>query len=183
MKLRSDLAFLALDDELVVFSEEAQCLVGLNASAAFVLRALRDETPPSELAQALASEGLAPGEAERWVTSAIEALGAYGVLADGGAAPALSMGTLEDSGRRDAARFTDMPPYTPGQAVAERRYRLLESCTLVRFGMLEQAQWVDAALGHLSTDQNLPPTAVLDIQCVKTETGHFRSNISRDGKP
>jgi coenzyme PQQ synthesis protein D (PqqD) len=82
MKLRPDLMLFSLDDHVIAFSEEAQSLVGLNASAAFVFRNLQDAMPESEIAAALVREGLAASEdAEGWVTATLDAFHAHGMLA------------------------------------------------------------------------------------------------------
>jgi hypothetical protein len=81
MTLRPDLMFFPLDDDVIVFSEEAQCLIGLNASAALVARDLRDGLAASEIASGLASDGIAaPEEAARWVSATLDALGSHGML-------------------------------------------------------------------------------------------------------
>jgi hypothetical protein len=185
MRLQPDLVLLPLDDELVVFSVAAQCLVGLNASAALVLRELQEGKPASEIAQALASEGIAaPEEAARWVSAAFDVLGSHGLLADGRAPAALSTATQDKSLERLARRTAEMPPYAPFEAAAERRYRLLDTCALIRFAMLEQVPRVDSVIGHLATDDKSEPTVVMDIQGVRLDArGPVRSYIYRDGEP
>src|SRR5882672_8410496 len=82
--LRSDLAFFSLDDDLVVFSESAQSLVGLNSAAAFVARKLQEGAPISELGGALASNfAVTRDTAESWAAATLEALGSHGLLDDG----------------------------------------------------------------------------------------------------
>jgi hypothetical protein len=184
MRLRPDLALLPLDDELVVFSEEAQCLVGLNASAAFVCRELQAGAPASELAQALVSKGLAaPEEAARWVTETLDALASHGMIADGPAPVALSMGTLGGDQGLAASQIADMPPYAPFKPATERRYRLLETCVLIRFAHAAQRRLVDSVIDHLATDDRSVPTVVIDIQGVIRDDGHLRSDVYRDGNP
>jgi hypothetical protein len=183
MRLRPDLMLLPLDDEFVVFSEVAQCLIGLNASAAFVFHALQEGMAVSQLATAMASEGLAPLEdAERWVTKTLEEFGSHGMLADGPGPRALPMGTLEEEQSREDGRFTRVLPYTPFEPAAERRYRLLETCMLIRFAAPEQAEAVDAAIGHLAAEDGSAPTIVMDLP-LTTDTGYWRSDIFLDGKP
>src|SRR5579864_9134065 len=130
MRLRPSLVSLPLDGELVVFSDDAQRLVGLNESAALVFRKLQDGTPPAGVAQYLVSEGLAPsGQAEHWVATTLEALGSHGMLADGGGPAAQPTGPSDE----DRRRIARMLPYAPFQPVTEKRYRLLETCVLIRF--------------------------------------------------
>jgi hypothetical protein len=182
MRLRPDLAALPLDNELVIFSEETQCLVGLNESAAFVFRGLQKGIPASELAQALASQRLvAPEEADYWVTITLDALASHGMTADG--RPPKSLGTVDhDTYHTD--RVASMPPYALVQPAAERRYRLLDTCALIRFAMLEQMERVDAVIGHLATDDKAEATVVVDIHAVRYDPrGPLRSYIYRDGEP
>src|SRR5215469_8431122 len=84
MRLRADLAFLPLDDEVVVFSEETQSLVGLNASAAHVAREVKAGTPLSAIARDLTEKGMtSPEEAASWVAATLDALRSHGMAADG----------------------------------------------------------------------------------------------------
>jgi hypothetical protein len=180
MRLRPDLVLLPLDDDAVVFSEEAQSLIGLNATAAFVVRKLQDGTPASELAQALVCEGLAaPDEATRWVTATLDALGSHHILADSLPVP---MQTPNENEHR-ARLITRMPPYATFEPVAERRYRLLNTRAVIRFAILEQVTWVDAVIGHLATDDTASPTIAIDIQGVALDDGRVRSYVYLDGAP
>lgn len=188
MRLRPGLALFPLDDGVVVFSEDFQSLFGLNASAAFVARRLDRGIPAADIAKSLIAEGLSPpGEAERWVTTALESLAAHGLLADGQAPAPVPMGTLA----RDPppGRGVLMPPLEGFKPVAERRYRLLHTRTLIRFGIDGQRHMVDTVIGHLGTDDDAPPDFVLDIEAVRrsapsqfgNDRYQFRSNIYRDG--
>jgi hypothetical protein len=53
MRLRPDLSFLPLDHQVVVFSEETQSLVGLNASAAYIARQVGAGKTSALIARAL----------------------------------------------------------------------------------------------------------------------------------
>jgi hypothetical protein len=185
MRLRSDVVFLPLEDEVVVFSEEAQCLVGLNASAAHVIRQIEAGTPSSALLQQLAAAGVTSlEEAAQWVDATIDALGAHGMLADG-PLPQPS-GAIEESlaQQEQARRIAAMPPYTPFTAVAERRYRLLDSVALMRFALPGQAEAVDAALGHLMTGETVEPTILIEVHgTILGSRGSVRSHIYCDGSP
>ena len=184
MRLRPDLTLWPLNDELVVFSETDQCLIGLNASAALVCRKLQEGTPASKLAQALASEGLAaPEEAERWVRATLDALGSHGMLADRVAATGPSMAVPDDGQRQAEVEVRYMPPYRPFEPVTERRYRLLETCALVRFAHPAQVRLVDAVIGHLATDDCSVPTIIIDIQGKMLPDGYLRNDVYRDGNP
>jgi hypothetical protein len=77
-----------------------------------------------------------------------------------------------------------MPPYSPVQAAAERRYRLLDCVALMRFAAPGQAEAVDAALGHLATADSAEPAVVIEIQAlILGSRGSVRSNIYCDGRP
>ena len=179
MRLRPDLVLLPLDHALVVFSEDAQYLVGLNPAAAFVVRALQRGTPVSELTQAFSSEGLAaPEEAERWVTTALDHLVAHGLLADGTSPTALPM-EAGDSDHPIPSRQIAWP-YAPFEPVAERRYRLLETCVLIRFAHPAQVRLVESVIGHLATDNDTMPSFILEIQAVMLRDNQIRSNVYRD---
>jgi len=181
MRFRPDLVLLPLDDELVLFSEQVQCLVGLNASAAFVFRELQKGEPAPELARSLAREGLAPfDEAEAWVTATLDALATQGIIAEGPAPAPPSVRTLSDE---QFGEIASMPTYAPINAVVERRYRLLETRALVRFAHPAQVRLVDAVLGHLAVDDFSAPTIVMDLQSVMLPDGHIRSDIYRNGGP
>ena len=79
-------------------------------------------------------------------------------------------------------RVSKMPPYEPEQGLIERRYRLLETRALIRFGHPAQVRLVDSVLGHLACDDNSEPTVIVEIQAVPSEGGqHLRSRIYRDG--
>ena len=182
--LRPDLVLLPLDDDVVVFSEEAQCLVGLNASAARVVRALQDGVAASEIASGLASDGIAaPEDAARWVSATLEALSSHGLLADGGGRKVLPVETPDGEGR--IARLATIPPYARFEPKWEQRYRLLNVCALIRFAMLEQVPRVNAVIGHLTTNDRSSPTTVLDVQGERLNGGQgaVRSYLYRDGKP
>ena len=84
--------------------------------------------------------------------------------------------------RRGAARqAADCAPYASFEPVAEQRYRLLETCALIRFGHLAQVRLVRSVIGHLATDDHLSPTIVIDINAKMLDNGHLRSDVYRDG--
>jgi hypothetical protein len=178
--LRPDLELLPLDGDWVLFSEQAQCLVRLNESAAFVVRELQSGTPADDLAPALIAAGLAQrGEAERWAADTLEGLRSQGML-EGAPVPQLRRaGSLEEGHRRAQGA---MPRFAPFVAKTEQRYCLLETCALVRFAFLSQKRLVDAAIGHLAFDEPCTPTVVIDIQGVQ-EGLNTASNVYRDGNP
>jgi hypothetical protein len=181
--LRPDVEFLPLDDDVVAFSEEAQCLIGLNASAARVARRLGANIAPSTIEHELASEGIAsPEEAAKWVATVLDSLGSHGLLSDG--KPASERSPENPNDVEYLARMArEMPPYAPFVPVEERRYRLLDACVLIRFGHVAQLKCVNSVIGHLATDDNDVPTVTMEIKATISPDRHLRSDIYRDGTP
>ncbi len=190
MMLRSDLAFLPLEDEVVVFSEEMQALVELNASAAYIAQQLKAGTPPSSIARELSKNGTtSAAEAGNWIAATLEALRSHGLAADA-ALPESRVSAQTEAQQQEqqqeqqARRIALMPPYSPVEAVAERRYRLLGSVALMRFAMAEQAQAVDAALGHLAIGGSDEPALVIEVHAEVFGSRHsVRSHIYCDQRP
>lgn len=182
-RLRADLAFFPLDAELVVFSEAAQSLVGLNASAAFIVDKLRDGVRVSALPGMLAAEkGVAPDEAARWVTTTCEALGLQGLLEDGTTpmAPAFDSSDMDKVLARARARVPSIEPF---EARAEARYRLLGTTILIRYAAFAQARMVDAVIGHLRTDETGTPALVVDISATLWGERQMCSDVYANGEP
>jgi hypothetical protein len=181
MRLRANLALLPLDGDAVVFSEEAQHLLRLNPPAASVFRGLQKGTPASELAHVLEAEGLvASKQAEQSVTATLDAFRSYGMLEGGPVAPVAwtpSPGDDAETARQGA----DCAPYASFEPVAEQRYRLLETCALIRFGHLAQVRLVRSVIGHLAADDHFAPTIVIEITAEMLDNGHLRSDVYRDG--
>ena len=172
---------LMLDGDAIAFSEHAQCLLSLNASAAMIVRALRQGARASEVSHLLVSQGLAAAEeAEQWVSATLDAFRVHGVLGDGSARSGAPAPEAEDEALRQAA---DVPPYAPFETATEQHYRLLGSDILIRFGTRFQAGWVNSVIGHLATDEAFAPTVVIDIKATRLENGELRSDIYRDGVP
>jgi hypothetical protein len=183
MRLRANLALLPLDGDAVVFSEEAQHLLHLNPPAALFFRELQKGSPASELAHVLASEGLvAPEEAEQWITATLDAFKLCGILEDGPVAPVASTPSADDDAEA-ARQAAGCAPYASFEPVVEQRYRLLETCALIRFGHVAQVRLVRSIIGHLATDDHVAPTIVIDINAKMMDNGHLRSDIYRDGIP
>jgi len=186
MTLRPGLAFFPLDEELVVFSETAQSLVGLNATAAFLVRKLQEGTAVSELAGALASQyTVAPEVAKGWAASTLEALRSHGLLGNDGIVPSLP---TPSSAKEEvfARRRVEMPPYEAFKAHVVGRYRLLGTYALIRYGHKDQMRMVDAVIGHLKSEESTEPNFIIDISATGwTENGnrHICSNIYCDGQP
>jgi hypothetical protein len=178
-RILRDLTLLPLDGDIVAFSEEAQLLIGLNPSAALVVRELQNGRGAPEIARVLASQGHAPeAGASQWVESTLDALASYGALANG-MAPSPQPAIVPDP---DPAK--DVRPYGPFKAVTEQRYRLLDTYALIRFGAWSQARLVNSVLGHLGTDETCSPSTVIELR-VERRLDHdaVRSDIYRDGVP
>ena len=179
----ADLSLLSLDDDVVAFSESAQCLLRLNASAALVISRWRNGASVSELAGILASEGhVAPQEAEPWVTATLGAFRASGLFGDERRSGPASSAGAEDAGDVPAEAH-GLPPYSPFEPAMERRYRLLETCALVRFGSMAQVRLVNSVIGHLGTDDKCAPTTIIDIRAEMLADGHLRSDVYNDRLP
>lgn len=183
----SDLTFFPLDDETVVFSEEAQSLVGLNSTAALLVRKLQEDASTSALADMLTREwGVTPDVAKSWVASTLEALAAHGLLGDGSGGMAL--GPLPSSAKERvlARRRAKMPPYKSFEPQVVSRYRLLGTYALIRYGHKDQMRMVDAVIGHLKGDERTDPNFVIDLPATGwTENGerHLSTDIYCDGQP
>lgn len=180
-KLRPGLAFFPLDDDWVVFSEESQSLVALNATARFLVRKLQDGAP--NLTNALVAEmGVAPRDAQGWVSATLDALSSQGLLNDG-RIPALPATDNAASDEEIARRTADMPAFAPYTPRAEARYRLLGTYALIRYACTAQMHMVDTVIGHLKADEDTAPTLVLDIKGVSAGEGLVASYIYCNGKP
>jgi hypothetical protein len=177
--LLPDLTLLPLDDDIVAFSEKGQLLIGLNPSAALVVRELQNGRGAPQIARLLAAQGHAvEGQAPQWVETTLDALASYGVLANGTAPSPPPASIPEDPGGA-----ADVRPYQPFKVVTERRYRLLETCALIRFGAWSQARRVNSAIGHLAADETCPPSTVIELRVERCPDLAVRSDIYRDGAP
>ncbi len=182
LKLRPLMVF-PLDDELAVFSEERQIVLGLNASATFLFRNLQRGLTEEELTAAVVSAGLTGlAEAQSWVATTIDAFRSHGILCDG-ETPDLASAKQDQHQSASDQSAAGVRPYAPFNPAFERRYRLLETSLLIRFGHPAQLPVVESVIGHLFTDGNSLPTVVMDIAAIETDGGELRSDIYRDGKP
>jgi hypothetical protein len=179
--LRPDLVLLPLDDDVVAFSEAAQSLVSLNAAAAVIVNALQAGKQQSEIVRSLASEAASePQQAQEWVDTVLNVLGSGGFLAD---RPLPSRCLTGSADHRASPLPPDMPAYVPFEPVLERRYRLLETCLLIRFGERSQARMVNSVIGHLATDDDTLPTLEIDISAKKWGEDQIESFIYRNAAP
>jgi hypothetical protein len=170
-----------LGEDLVLFSEEAQCILGLNAPASLVLQELQKGTPQRDIQKKLATVAKTPGEADQWVSTILEALASHGMLTNS-QPPSLQGLTIPDD-RWSAERIATMPPFTPFSPVAERRYRLLGTCALVRYAHKGQFRMVHAIIGHLATDAACEPTVTIDLSGHRQPDGFLRTDVYRNGEP
>jgi hypothetical protein len=183
MRLRSDLTLLSLDGDTVIFSEETQHIVGINRSAALLVDKLQNETHASELTQILTSRGIAtPDQAERWVSETLAALRSCGILEEGATA-SVALNPVSARGEATAPEAVECAPYRAFEPAAEHRYRLLETCVLIRFGHSAQVRLVNSVIGHLAIEDHVAPDIVIDISAELLKNGHLRSDIYRDGSP
>jgi len=180
--LRSDLAFVPLDDELVVFCEASQSLIGLNPTAALIVGRLRDGMPPQDLAAAIAMEtGAAPGDAASWVAETLEALRSQGVMA-GDTSPQRSIPSEQEQNLPDGK--SNIPPLESFVPQAEGYYRLLGACALIRYAYPAQMRMVDFVIGHLKVNGPAEPTLVIEIPGRLWDNGRqVASYVYCDGKP
>ena len=179
--LRRDLTVLPLGEDLILFSEEAQCILGLNPSASLVLEELQRGTSEREIIGKLAAIAGTPEAAEEWLSTIRGALASHGLMA-GSEAPALKGPSIPDD-RWSADRIATMPPYAPFSAVAEKRYLLLETCALIRYSHRGQLRMVDAVIGHLATDASREPTVTIELAGLTQPDGFLRTDVYRDKEP
>ena len=177
--LRDGLALLPLDGDTVVFCAATQRLIGLNASATSILRGLQAGRPQADLADMLTqTAGLGAQEARHWVTTTLAALRLHGMLAGhAGTAPSAEAMAETDP---EIARMPPLPDYRPA---LERRYCLLGTSVLIRFGHFAQVRLVDSVIGHLAVPGDAPPSSIIDIPGEVWAGNQLRSDIYRDGRP
>lgn len=180
--LRPDLAFFPLENDLVVFSESAQKLVGLNATAAFLVQKLRQGKPAAALPDLLVAEFGAPAqEAAQWVDATLEALHGHGLLDNG--VPVAPVGPSEIERAIERMRALVPPMIEPFEPKVEAHYRLLDTHAVVRCSSDAQLRMIDAVIGHLRSDEPGAPNFVIDVQGVPWGDNQLCSNIYSDGKP
>ena len=180
--LRSDLVLLPLDTDVVAFSEGAQSFVGLNTAAAAIVDALQAGRSESEIVGGLLSQGASgPKQAQEWLAAVLDVLGASGFCVDESLSQRPLAGPIE--GDKPLPLPPDMPPHKPFDAALEQRYRLLDTCALIRFSHPAQARMVNTVIGHLATDEEPAPTLVIDIWGVRFDENQLQSYIYRGGEP
>jgi hypothetical protein len=175
------LVLLPLDGEVVAFSEAAQSLIGLNTTAAAIVGSLQAGKPATAILSELASQGAAgPAQAQEWLDVVLNVLASGGFMADRPRPPRAADSSTDE---QPAAPLTDMPPHRPFNAAVEQRYRLLDTCALIRFREGGQARMVNTIIGHLATDDDLTPTLVIDLWAERFGENQLRSYIYCDGEP
>ncbi len=182
VKLRPDLAFYPLDDGLVIFSETAQSLVGLNATAALIATRLKEGEPATSLAAGLAASGpCTQQEAAGWVTATLDALRSQGLLAG----TEIKHNDIPDESRsrRLAIQRSKIPPLVPFQPKVTGHYQLLGTRALIRYSHVSQKRMVDAVIGHLAGGQDAAPNLIIDVLGEPWGEMQLSSNVYCDGKP
>ena len=185
--LSPDLAFFPLDDDLVAFSEQAQSLVGLNTTAAFLVRKLQEGTPVSDLTDVLAREFAVTAEqAEGWVASTLEALRfhkGYWLGRSPSCTP-FSAKTLRRSVIANAARQKCRRMNRSCPRLSRGRYRLLGTHALIRYrAQANRSEWWMPSLGTSHQWSDETPNLVIDISATPWGDKQISSNIYCDGKP
>lgn len=183
MALRSDLILFPLDDEIVVFCETSQSLIGLNGTAARIVRALQTGMPAENLPGAIAAEMDANIEtASGWLAETLQALAAQGLLAGGGSpVPAIISADAEEG---SAHRNAKIPPVESFEPQAEGRYELLGTHAVIRYAHPAQMRSVDFVIGHLKSDRKIAPNLVIEIPCRLWDGGRqLASYVYCNGKP
>ena len=180
--LHPDLAFIPLEDELVVFSESAQKLIGLNKTAAFLARRMERGASAAMLADMLVQElGVPAGEAGGWVRTTLAALKSHGLLDDGTVPLASGPSAVEKAMAHMRAMVP--PVMEPFEPQAEGRYRLLDTLALVRCSHRAQLSLIDAVIGHLKSEETAEPNFIIDVQGKLWGDRQLCSNIYSDGDP
>ena len=174
--LRPDLVLLPLDDEVVAFSEAGQTLIGLNTTAAEIVAALQAGAPAAHIVRDLASH-VGPEQAQQWVDGLLEVLRSGGFMA----------GSPPPRPKRDEEELPPLPPHMPPSPsftpALEQRYRLLDTCALIRFQETSQARMVDSVIGHLGVDDNTPATLTIDLPGARWNTDQLETFIYRNREP
>ena len=176
-----DILVLPLDDQYVVFSEDKQRLISLNATAGAVLLELQKGTAVKDLPNKLVANGLAlPALADEWVQTTLEGLCEQGVFREIQTTRTTRFISQVDEGSHGSSA-PYRPIHGPFSPVEERHYQLLGMRAKVRFGHAAQIRLVDSVIGHLATGDAKPVTLRMDIQAVVLNNGHLLSNVFVDG--
>ena len=181
--LCSDLAFFPLDDELVLFCPSSQKLLGLNATAAFLVGEMRRGASRVALAGRLMEKfGISATDAPNWVSGTIEALQSHGFLDTGDATSGPPPSRSGQSGTVDPDP-TIPPLVEPFEPRAIGCYRLLNTYALIRCSHPAQLRMIDAVIGHLKAKEAVSPTLIIDVQGTAWGDRQMASNIYRNGVP
>lgn len=178
MRVLRDLTLLPFESDTIAFSEEAQLLLHLNPAAAAVVGELQKGAGVAEAAHVLASLGLvAPEQAAQWVEATVDALRSHGMLANG---PTPPQPPAANPAPDEAAGTL---PYTPFEPAFEQRYRLLETCALIRFGHRAQARQVNSVIGHLAVNEPCAPTIIIELKAKRVDPVTMHSDVYCDQVP
>lgn len=171
------LTLLPLDGDTIAFSERTQKLISLNPAAEFILRELQRGSSQASIVDRFVLQGATSAEtAGAWVRSVRESLSSESPAAGDLRADDPATAIAQDSA-------SEVPPYRPFTAKVEKRYRLLDTCYLVRYALRDQVNPVNAVIGHLANDETFTPTDVIDIWGDRVDGGHIRSQVYRNREP
>ena len=104
-------------------------------------------------------------------------------MLEDGPVPPIPPKPISEEPEAGGHQAAECAPYRPFEPAAERRYRLLETCALVRFGHPAQIRLINSVIGHLATDDDVTPNIVMDISAELLNNGHLQSDVYRDGAP
>ena len=140
--------FLALDDDVLLFSEGRQEVIALNATAAAIWMRLIDKTGIEQIVGDLVAEGLDESQARRGVQTIAEHHRRFGD------APAPPRRRLDPARRRRSASFAP-DPARPDRA--QRTYRLLRDQFTLHFADINDERRIHPFLRHLEAKSETPP--------------------------
>jgi hypothetical protein len=178
--LRPDVRLFSIGDDVLAFSEEAQSVLALNRTAAFLIGKMQQGASPVELASALVAEkAVARDQAADWVDALCEDLRRQGMLA--GMPPV----------RRDVPPAADdkailqknLPPLQAFDPQIEETYRLLGCTVRIRYGHRAQLRMVNSVIGHLRADGCGAASLTFDVTAEILSNGHLRSDVYVGGEP
>ncbi|NIB40156.1 PqqD family peptide modification chaperone [Pseudomaricurvus alkylphenolicus] len=149
-----------LDNQGVLFDEQAQKLFHLNTTATYIWCLLEEGKNEAEIEQSLqATFNVTEFTAQEYCLQTREFLQSLGVL------KGYEVKRQEPHEELPGVAAT----YSDSIFVAERHYGLLSSCFRVRFNNEKQLALVHPVLEHLTTQAATEPTATLDVVTTEGE--------------
>jgi hypothetical protein len=141
-----------LEDEGVLFSPAAQEIYSLNTAATLAWCMLEERHNADEIASKLAETGAFPATDARNGTANLLAQWRELGLLEGSTRRSPADPSLEGNDASPAPTQAELPPHEERQAVAERRYRLVDRIFRVRFTTSAQLDWVEPVIRHLEIE-------------------------------